>query len=529
MTVLQTDHRLAQLASVLPAGSSLRAGDCGPEIDVPATELPAAALAVHEHCQAPLLTMIGTDERATAGAFSLRYLFADDAAGRIVTVRALVDPAEPAYPSVTPHLPAAQWYEREVQDLLGLRPVGHPDPRRLVLHDTYPTGYHPLRKDVAPLDLRAAEAHHRYHFHHVEGEGVMEIPVGPIHAGVIEPAHFRFSAIGEVILLLEARLFYTHRGLEKQAEGRTADGGLIVAERACGVCAATHGVAYAQAIEALAGVDAPPRAAALRTLLLELERLYNHIGDIGNVCAGVALMVGAAHGARLKETLQRLNERLTGHRYLRGLVAVGGLRRDLDDEALADVRQVLVDVQRDFHELADILGGHDSFQERLTGTGVLTTDVAAALAAVGVAARASGIARDSRVWYPHAAYDEHVPSVAVHTEGDVRARVRVRLDEISHSFHLVREVLRTLPGGSVRTPVAALPPHRTGVGLAESPRGDTVHWVQTDARGRLDRLRIRSASYSNWPVVGFAGPGNMVPDFPLINKSFELCYSCCDR
>jgi Ni,Fe-hydrogenase III large subunit len=382
---------------------------------------------------------------------------------------------------------------------------------------------------VAPLDLRLERPAARYPFHHVEGEGVMEIPVGPIHAGIIEPAHFRFSAVGEVILLLEARLFDTHRGLEKQAEGRTPEGGLILAERACGVCAAAHGVAYAQAVEAIAGVSIPPRAAAIRMLLIELERLYNHIGDVGNVCAGAALMVGAAHGARIKETLQRLNERLTGNRYLRGLVAVGGLRRDLDAEAPAEIRRVLVDVQRDFHEFADILSAHDSFQERLTRTGILPTDVARAFAAVGVAARASGIARDSRLLYPHAAYAEHAPPIAVHAEGDVLARVRVRMDEIAHSFHLVREVSRTLPAGPVRSELGPLPPRRAGLGIAESPRGDAVHWLLTDDRGRIDRWRLRSASYSNWQVVGFAGPGNMVPDFPIINKSFELCYSCCDR
>jgi Ni,Fe-hydrogenase III large subunit len=398
-----------------------------------------------------------------------------------------------------------------------------------VLHESFPDGYHPLRKDAPSFRPPAGRPGDPYLFHHVHGEGVMEIPVGPIHAGIIEPAHFRFSAVGEVILLLEARLFYTHRGLERQAEGRSADVGLIVAERACGVCAAAHGVAYAQAVEQIAGVTIPPRAAALRTVLLELERLYNHIGDIGNICAGAALMVGAAHGGRIKETLQRLNERLTGNRYLRGLVALGGLRRDLADDELANLRHTLVDVQHDVREYVDTLGSIASFQERLARTGILSREIALAFGAVGVAARASGIARDSRCLYPQAAYAEHRPAVAVRPEGDVLARVRVRIDEVSESFHLVREVLRTLPGGPVRTPLGPLPPSRAGLGIAESPRGDTVHWLLTGPDGTIDRLRIRSASYCNWPVVGFAGPGNMVPDFPLINKSFELCYSCCDR
>lgn len=526
----RSDSGLLALARALPAEAQLGEGPIGPEVQVPPDGLVAAAMAIRQSLAAPLMTMVGTDERRTRGGYLLRYIFGDDHRGRCITLTTGLLPDELSFPSLTPFLPAAHWYEREVQDLLGLRAEGHPDPRRLVLHERFPEDYYPLRKDAGrPILLDGAQSRQSYAFHRVEGEGLMEIPVGPIHAGIIEPAHFRFSTVGEVILLLEARLFYTHRGLERQAEGRSLSGGLLVAERACGVCAVAHSIAYAEAAEQVAGCIVPPRATALRLVLLELERLYNHIGDIGNICAGTSLMVGAAHGGRLKEILQRLNERLTGNRYLRGLLAVGGLRRDLDELALTDIRRTLIDLQRDFAEYASLLSTHDTFQERLTGTGRLDRAVATALGAVGVAARASGIARDSRLLYRRAMYGGHQPEISVYEEGDVRARVRVRLDEIASSFHLVRELLRTLPDGPIAAPYDPAPAGRIGLGIAESPRGDTIHWLQTDQAGRLDRLRIRSASYCNWPVVGFAGPGNMVPDFPLINKSFELCYSCCDR
>jgi Ni,Fe-hydrogenase III large subunit len=430
---------------------------------------------------------------------------------------------------VTTHLPAAHWYEREVQDLLGLIPDGHPDPRRLILHDDWPAGVYPLRKDFDPAVVVPRVDGPPHRFHHLHGEGIVEIPVGPIHAGVIEPGHFRFAAVGEVVLHLEAQLFYSHRGLEKLAEGKDFATVLQLAERTCGACAFSHAASYCQAVEAIAASTIPARATALRTLFLELERLYNHIGDLGNLCAGVGFAVGASQGTRLKELLQRLNARLTGHRFLRGVCRPGGVWRDLDCEQIRDATDTLTGVEAEFQRFVALLERTSSFQERLAGTGIVPTPAARDLGAVGVAARASGIPCDARWDQPRVGYAEHRLPVAVRTAGDVQARAEVRIEEVRGSLSLARALLADLPSGPLATPIASLPPYRVGIGVTESPRGANVHWLRTGPAGRIDRYRIRSASYCNWPIVALAVPGNMVPDFPLINKSFELCYACLDR
>jgi Ni,Fe-hydrogenase III large subunit len=484
---------------------------------------------------------------------------------------------------VAPVVPAVHWDEREIHDLLGLEPRGHPDLRRLALHDDWPAGRYPLRKDfdatLPPLPpvldtigLAPAPDGHQPRVH---GDGVMEVPVGPIHAGIIEPGHFRFSTIGERILHLDARLFFTHRGLEKSAEGLTVERALFVAERLCGVCSAAHAVAYCQAVEALAGLgDAlPARAAYVRAVALELERLYNHIGDVGNVCAGVGFAAGAMHGARLREALLRLNETVLGHRYLRGVCMPGGVRRNLSARYAEGLARELHKLRREFHQFCALLGESDSLQERLLGTGVLPREAALALGVTGVAARASGVDLDVRRDLPYGAYAWHAdefaaaregetrrpwpvpregaagpwrvgPSpaaqglrgVPVYDAGDVRARVQVRIDEAECAFNLLftflealREQMPAEPVEPLHVPLGPLPAFAAGIGWAESPRGANVHGLMTDSDGRVFRYHVRSSSFANWPAVALTAPGNMLPDFPLINKSFELCYSCCDR
>ncbi|MBI2955216.1 MAG: NADH-quinone oxidoreductase subunit C [Chloroflexi bacterium] len=489
--------------------------------------LAEACTAVNRHLGAPLATMVGLDDRERTGKYRLIYVFS--AGRRWVSVETEIDPTNPRFPSVTPGLPAAHWYEREVQDMLGLIPDGHPDPRRLVLHDDWPEGVFPLRKDFDPSGPVPRVDGYKHRFHHLHGEGIVEIPVGPIHAGVIEPGHFRFAAVGEVVLHLEARLFYSHRGIEKLAEGKRFDHVLQIAERICGACSLSHAVAYSQAIESIAGTVIPQRAAILRTFYLELERLYNHIGDLGNICAGVGFAVGASQGGRLKEEMMRLNERLTGNRFLRGVCSIGGVRLNPSTEVVRDAANTLHKIEAEFRNFVDLLMGTEPFLDRLTGTGVVSYQAARDLGAVGVAARASGVDCDARRDHPHAGYGALQIAVPVRTSGDVHARALVRVDESLISFALARELLSSLPSGPLAVEVRELPTYETAIGVTESPRGENVHWVRTGKNGSIDRYRIRSASYCNWPVVALAVPGNMVPDFPLINKSFELCYSCLDR
>jgi Ni,Fe-hydrogenase III large subunit len=483
-----------------------------------------------------LATVVATDETAREGDLKVRYVFEPTAAGapdRFVTLVISVDAAYPEVPSLTTAVPAANWHEREMQDLFGIVAVGHPDPRPLVVHDGWPRGVFPLRKTFdgsrrVPVEP-AAEFPHLV----AEGEGVFEIPVGPIHAGIIEPGHFRFTSVGESVLHLDARLFYTHRGLEKRMEGLSPLDAFYVAERICGVCSVAHGLGYCEALEQIAGVEAPPRARLVRSIALELERLYNHVGDIGNICAGASFHYGAATGMRLKERLQQMNEQLAGNRFLRGLVVPGGVRLDLPDDLLGVLAATLRDTLAGLDGLMARIEANPSVVDRFDDTGVLQHQAAVDLAVAGVAARASGVDRDARRDHPHGAFaglrplDLHVVTVSA---GDANARVTVRALEARESIRLVGELVRRLEPGPLHVALAEpLPGGRIGLSAIESARGEAVHWLRTDAGGRVERYHLRSPSYHNWPAVALAAETAIVPDFPLVNKSFELCYSCTDR
>lgn len=476
--------------------------------------------------------LIGLDERSM-GEAGLGVEVVLGTPGGHERLRASLPIDEPSYPSVSRVVPAAHWDEREAKDVLGIIPAGIPDPRRLVLHERYPSGYHPLRKDVA-ADVPPPLGDRHYVPFEAHGEGVYQLPVGPIHAGVIEPGHFRFSAVGERVLHLDARLFFTHRGIEKLVEGRTFDAALPVVERACGVCTVTHAVAFSMAVEALTGTDVPARARWGRLLLAELERLYNHVGDMGNICAGVGFQSGVARLAVLKERLLRHNEGVVGHRYLMGSVAPGGLRIDLDRDG---VTALAADLAAMGHELAAAVRGvirSDGVMSRFRGTGVVTAETAATLGATGVAAKASGLAADLRRDAPYGAYVDVAVGAAAATTGDVAARFHVRAQEAHESLALIREAIGRLSDGgdhgAIRAPLGI--PATSGqvtISSVEGPRGVSRVWMRAGPGDTIDRIRLRSASFANWPVVAAAVPGDLVPDFPLINKSFELCYACTDR
>lgn len=479
---------------------------------------------------AVLSIMIGTDERSLDGYFRLYFGFSLDESDIFVFLVVALKEPDLVYPSITPFIPAAHWYEREAMDMLGLRPEGHPQPNRLVLHHDWPLGIRPLRKDFPKekiSQITEEKAEHR--FHQVDGDGSFYVPVGPIHAGIIEPGHFRFATAGEEIVSLEARLFYTHRGIEKQAEGLNFSEGLELAERICGVCAYSHSTAYCQALEKIAGVDIPPRAQYIRTLLMEMERLYNHIGDLGNICAGVGLAFGSSHGARIKERLQRVNKYLVGHRFLRGINKPGGLKFDLPADFKAKLNKELVEIEKDTQELVEILLENVIFLNRINITGIITLENVRDLAVVGPAARGAGWNRDCRKIHPYGVYKDLEFEVPTDTTGDVASRFRIRYFEAIESFKIIRQILRKMPQGSISIELGNITPYQFALGFTESARGENMHWLMTGENNTIFRYRIRSASYPNWPVVPLAVRGNIVPDFPLINKSFELCYACLDR
>ncbi len=486
-----------------------------------------------EEKHALLRLMFATDERERDGLFRVSAVFSVPGLDRFFRIVLPVKGSDPRFPSITPSIPAAHWYEREVMDMFGLVPDGHPDQRRLVFHEAFPAGSYPLRKDwsISGSELKewgegtAQKVAHP--FMEVSGEGILEIPVGPVHAGIIEPGHFRFSAVGETIFFLEPRLSYTHKGTEKHFEKLGFVEGVKLAERVSGVSSFSHGAAYCMAVERMTGVGITEKAAAVRTVVLELERIYNHIGDIGNMCAGTAFAVGYMNGAVIKEQLMQLNERLTGSRYLRGVNTIGGVTRDVFTQA-DDILKTLDIVTREYKELMKLLLGSVSHIERLQNTGRLSKDLARKFGVTGVAARASGLTDDMRKAHPHLLYDRLIFESHTLEKGDVFARMMVRSEEIECSISMVHELIESGYKGALIVPAKQAPPYASSLGYVESPRGSLFYWVMADKDGKPLRVKLRSPSYCNWPAVPFAVHGNIVPDFPLCNKSFNLSYSGTD-
>jgi Ni,Fe-hydrogenase III large subunit/Ni,Fe-hydrogenase III component G len=470
---------------------------------------------------AELRFMAAADRRAGGGGFEVHHLFAPARENWFVHATAPLPAAAPAIVSLaTLHYPASR-FEREIHDLFGIVAEGHPDPRPLVRHAFWPTDYFPLRKDAVPRDF--TDDGQPFPFTEVGGEGVYEIPVGPVHAGVIEPGHFRFSVVGETIIDMKARLYFTHKGTEKLFEGREPGAGVELAERVSGDTTIGHALAFCQALEAAAGTGVPARARWLRVILLEMERLYNHVGDVGMIANDTGYAVGHAHCFRIREGLLRLNKRLTGNRLLRGGVVPGGVGHDLPADL--DLPRELEAALRDFDEIVGLALENTLVMDRLEGTGRLTLRTARDHGVLGYVARASGIDADVRRDHPFAAYGELGVRVPVFTSGDVKARTLVRVEEARESVRLIREAVTRLPAGPLAAPLGPLPPGAPAFGLVEGWRGAIVHWVMADAAGRLDRVKIMDPSFLNWRPLSHALLKNIVPDFPLCNKSFNQSYS----
>jgi Ni,Fe-hydrogenase III large subunit len=437
---------------------------------------------------------------ASADASAVRALLVRDGDVRLETAAV----SDGNAPTLVDLVPAAGWDEREAHDLHGVDFAGHEPLRPLVDHD---------------LDL----AHWTVP---VRGDDPYQVAVGPIHAGVIESGHFRFHVVGERILHVDARLFYKHRGLERAAEGATLDEGVAFAARACAACAATNAVAYAHACEDALGLVSGIELARVRTILLELERLWSHLNDIAAICAGVGLAAGNNAFAALAERGRRLNAALTGHRFLFGSVRVGGSALRFDEAAIRSARVEIDAIRADSERMWHALLFNASFQDRLPEIGVVAAVDVERLGVVGPAARAAGVEEDVRAASPRLAYEGFRPVVPRRAAGDVQARLEQRALELAQTYMLLDGLLaaRVEPAAAE----AGAPERDIGVGRIESPRGATSCVVER--RGdRVERLRLRTGSYANWPAVAYAAADNLLPDFPLINKSFELCYACVDR
>src|SRR6266568_5019497 len=498
-----------------------------PLVRVGKADVPLVAHYLHTHpeLQGTLSLLWAVDHRPREKRYELCYLFTLSEPRQWLLLATDLLGEDRLFPSITPHIHAAQWYEREIRDMFGLIANGHPDLRRLVRHEHWPKGTHPLRKDFM-WNTVLERQQGQYAFRHIEGEGVFEVPVGPIHAGIIEPGHFRFSVAGEPILQLEVRLFWKHRGVEKLFEQRQITDGVPLAERVSGDTTTGHSLAYCQAVERLLGLDVPQRARYLRTLFLELERLHNHLGDVGAICNDTAYALAHAHCSRMKEQLMQINDRLTGSRFLRGVNIVGGVSCDLSKRQLRELHRELEALQRDFSDLQAILFANASLTDRLETTGVLRQQTAWDHAVVGPVARASGIDRDLRRDRPFAAYDQLQPNVSVYRYGDVRARMRVRIDEIHDAIRLIGTICERIVHGPVAvTPASSPAPGSWALSAVEGWRGEILYYLMAGEDGRIHRCKVRDASFVNWPALQWAVLGNIIPDFPLINKSFNLSYA----
>jgi Ni,Fe-hydrogenase III large subunit len=427
---------------------------------------------------------------------------ADDQRGEILLSSTL---GAGAYPALTPDCPAAHYFEREIREQYGIEPTGHP-------------WLKPVRFPPGGPTIGATE------FFSVAGHEIHEVAVGPVHAGVIEPGHFRFNCHGERVIHLEISLGYQHRGIERALLGGPDRRSLHFAETVAGDTTAGHATAYCQLLEGLAGVECSPRANAFRAVAIELERIANHIGDLGALAGDVGFLPAAAYCGRLRGDMLNLTAELCGSRLGRGWVTPGGVSRDVGGDESKVMQRRLAEAERDMRNAVDLLWKSSSTRSRFENTAVLRRDAAADLGAVGPAARASGIDLDVRRNFPAALYRDRRPTSAVGETGDVFARAMQRWREIENSVAFLMQVLEDPGDGPTVLPVAPLAPDAIVLSLVEGWRGEIVHLATTDASGRFAHYKIVDPSFRNWFALAFAMRGQPIMDFPLCNKSFNLSY-----
>ena len=477
---------------------------------------------LHADFDSELRLMVANDRRADKGVFEIHYLFVNDKENWYAHATKNLSHEDPTIDSMATFYYPASRFEREIHDLFGIEAIDHPDTRPLVSHAFWPKDYYPLRKDSVPPE-KFEDNGTPFEFMAVGGEGVYEIPVGPVHAGVIEPGHFRFSVVGETVIDLKIRLYFTHKGTEKLFEGRAPADGVELAERISGDTTIGHALAYCQAVESLAGCEVPIRAKYLRVILLEMERLYNHIADFGAICNDTGFAATHSHCLRIRERLLRLNKRLTGNRLLRGGIILGGVGTDFPSDL--NLAAELDSIITDFNEIVEISLSNTMLTDRLDGAGYLTTKTAIDHGVLGYVARASGIDVDARRDHPFAAYPFLNFKVAASQSKDVHARAQIRVDEANESVSIIKQALAALPNGQLVALLGKLPAWEPAIGMVEGWRGAIIHWVMADNDGKLYRVKIKDPSFVNWPALSFAVLKNIVPDFPLINKSFNQSYS----
>jgi formate hydrogenlyase subunit 5 len=497
--------------------------ECGPE------ELPKVWQWLIGDLEFAFATLIV--EQSADNAWSLIYVFYREDSPW-VHVEVQLGPQPSAMPSVVGllHGPSADWHEREAEDLFGIAFEGHPRLGEFILHEDWPEGVNPMRRD---FDARRPPIHRDPEPRWkpptvVEALGAFAMPIGPVFSDFAESAHFLLETVGEDVIRTIPRLFYKYRGVEKIAEGEPIDRALLLAERFSGTSALAHGLAFCQAVEAICGVEAPPRAQALRTVFAELERLRHHAAVITGICNSTALAVATSQAALIEENLLRLTCDVAKHRYFFGAVKPGGLACDLNDDVCNRLMAAINGVAGKLGELYDMLRYSSSFLDRLEEVGVVTTERARSYGLVGPIARASGVQRDLRKLFPYANYDSAEFDIPLEEEGDGYARLRVFFREAQQSVAIIRQVLRSAPSGPV---CAANFGWQAGVALSavEAPQGAAFHWLRIRDDGTVARYRITPPAFTNWHSFHLAAENFAFQDFPIILASFGLSNAECDR
>lgn len=488
---------------------------------------PALAILRDEH-HARVAAVFAEDRCLPEGCFIVYHVLEFPGNPCYLLLSTKIDQTDPHSPSHSVDVPALNWQEREIQDMFGIQLDGHPNPRRVALHDNWPD-VQPLRKDFGLTTVLPEFEGERHVYRPALGEGVFQIPVGPVHAGIIEPGHFSFAVAGEPILYLQLRMFYTHKGTEKLFEGMPVGRAVFLAESISGDSSFSHGTAFCQAVERAGAIEIPPLAARMRTILLELERVYNHVADIGAIAMDVGFGIANAHASRLREMIFGLNEVLTGNRLLRGMVRIGGVRRNWNESQISALRLTIREFESEFRHLIGLIFSSDSTRDRLERTGFLSPEKARDLGIVGVAGRASGVDLDVRRDHPYAAYGELRLQPPLYEAGDVWHRMQVRIDEVPASLNMISELLKSDLQGDPYNPSEQIAPGSLALSAVEGWRGEIMHWIRVGEGNRLERCKIKDPSLNNWPALVEAVQGNIIPDFPVINKSFNLSYSGTDR
>jgi Ni,Fe-hydrogenase III large subunit/Ni,Fe-hydrogenase III component G len=516
-------------------GSAIRRVDLPSDrclfVFVETSALKAVCRHVFRVMDARYVTSIGADDRPFSGTFLVAHNFAFDRDHLLCSILAHIPPDHPQVESISDVVPAANWAEREMRDLVGIELTGHPYPKRLVLPDGWPDGLHPLRKDVpwnvAPDDF---DAEREFKFDDPP-EGCTVVPFGPFHPTLDEPAHFRLYVEGERVRGCEYRGFMVHRGIEKLAESVLGYNDIpVMAERICGICGCVHNVAYAQAVESAAALQAPPRAEYLRTILLELERLHSHLLWVGLACHVVGFDTLFMQCFRIREPVMWIAEKITGNRKTYGLCVIGGVRRDLTDELKAELQQVLARLETEWRTVTAAVLKDRNIQQRTRGVGVADRALVKEAALIGPVARAAGVDIDCRRDHPYAAYDRVAFEVITADDGDVWSRLVVRATEVFESINIIRQCLDKMESGPIQLQITdELPIGRMGLSSVEAPRGESHHFVITGEGNRPRRWRVRAPTYQNLQGVPMMIKDQQLADMTISLASIDPCFSCTDR